>query len=361
MRLRALKQDEYQAIRDEWNSMVMKAGTGVLGFDVTATYEWAMALWDSHLQGVQEEILLLEDGGQVKGVIPLYRSSKRLRSVACRQISPLYELYSQRSGFPFQSPCDDSFRFVMHNLFQQAPSWDICELTVVDGSTTALLLTRFLNEKRTRYEVLGHETSPYMMLSPSWSAFLERLSPKFRSNLRAYEKKFRALGEVSYRHYRDAGKADEFLESMLAIERESWKETAGTSITGHAVQQAFYERFIEVASERGWFSGHLLLLGSEPVAYIYGLTFNNCFSSMKTSYKSKYQKMGTGHLVRMFALQQLHADGVAMHDFTGLCEEHKLAWADRTYTRTTYRIYNRTVRSCAVHVWGSVARLWARG
>jgi hypothetical protein len=75
MRLRALKQDEYQAIRDEWNSMVMKAGTGVLGFDVTATYEWAMALWDSHLQGVQEEILLLEDGGQVKGVIPLFQKA----------------------------------------------------------------------------------------------------------------------------------------------------------------------------------------------------------------------------------------------------------------------------------------------
>ena len=359
MQIRSLERGEaYEAIKDSWNRLVLKQSSGILQFDVTATYEWAMTLWDTHLGRKNEQILVLEESGQMKGVIPLYRREKRLRSILCRQISPLYDLYSQRCGFILDDPSEETFPLVMNYLLQKVPGWDVFEFTLVDGSRSDTHFKRFVEREKLRYELVGSEKSPYMQLSPSWSSFSERLTSKFRSNLRSYEKKLRAVGDLKYKSCHRLDEVEEFLGAMLAIERDSWKETAGTSITGNPIQEAFYNQFTRVASEQGWFSGHLLWLGEEPIAYINGFTFNGCFSSMKTSYKAKYQKMGTGHLIRMFALQQLHAEGVKTHDFTGLCEDHKLAWADSSYTRSSYRIYNKSLRTLAIRACGKMAAIW---
>ena len=359
MQIRSLERGEaYEAIKDSWNRLVLKQSSGIFQFDVTATYEWAMTLWETHLDLKNEQILVLEESGQVKGVIPLFRREKRLRSILSRQISPLYEIYAQRCGFILDDPSEETFSLVMNYLLQEIPGWDVFEFTLVDGSTSDHRFKQFVEREKVRYELIGTEKSPYMELSASWASFSERLSSKFRSNLRSYEKKLRAVGDLKYKACHRLDEVEEFLGAMLEIERDSWKEIAGTSITVNPLQEAFYNRFIRVASERGWFSGHLLWLGEEPVAYIYGLTFNGCFSSMKTSYKAKYQKMGAGHLIRMFALQQLHIDGVKIHDFTGLCEDHKLAWADSTYSRSSYRIYNKSLRALGAQVYGKMAAIW---
>lgn len=359
MQIRLIERGEaYEAIKDSWDHLVLKHSSGIFQFDVTATYDWAMTLWDNHLSKKNEQILILEEGDQVKGIIPLYRAEKCLRSVTCRQISPLYELYSQRCGFLLDDPSEETFAFMMKYLFEKVQDWDVFEFTLVDGSTSDHRFKQFVEREKVRYELVGTEKSPYMELSASWASFSERLSSKFRSNLRSYEKKLRAVGDLKYKACRNVDEVDGFLVAMFEIERDSWKEMAGTSITGNPVQEAFYKRFISIASERGWFSGHLLWLGDEPVAYIYGLTFNGCFSSMKTSYKAKYQKMGAGHLIRMFALQQLHIDGVKIHDFTGLCEDHKLAWADSTYSRSSYRVYNKSLRAFGAQVYGKMAAIW---
>ena len=359
MQIRPIERGEaYEAIKDPWNRLVLKQSSGILQFDVTATYEWAMTLWDTHLGRKNEQILVLEDSGQVKGVIPLYRREKRLRSILCRQISPLYDLYSQRCGFILDDPGEETFSLVMNYLLQKVFGWDIFEFTLVDGSRSDLHFKRFVEREKLRYELIGSERSPYMELSTSWSSFSERLSPKFRTNLRRSEKQLRGVGDLKYKAYQRLDEVDEFLGAVLEIERDSWKEMAGTSITRNPVQESFYNRFTKVASERGWFSGHLLWLGEEPIAYLNGLAFNSCFSGMKTSYKAKYQKMGIGHLIRMFALQQLHVEGVKIYDFAGLCEPHKLAWTDSTYSRSSYRIYNSTMRALAVQACKKMAAIW---
>lgn len=351
----------YEELKDSWNQLVLGHGTGIIHFDVTATYEWAMALWEIHLGRTDERILILEEAGKVQGIFPLCLTKVRVRSVPCVRVLPLSELYSQRCGFVLADTNGEQFRVMMQYLFHEVPGWDVFEFTLVDGSASDRQFKTFLESSSVYHELVGSERSPYMELGASWATFLERLSAKFRSNLRSYEKKLRSLGELRYKAFHSLGEADEFLAAMLAIEQDSWKERAGTSITGNSLQEPFYKHFIKVAAERGWFSGHLLLIGDEPIAYIYGLVFNGCFSSMKTSYKEKYQKMGTGHVVRMFALQQLHAEGVKTHDFTGLCEDHKLAWADSAYSRTTYRVYNKTIRGIVVRALGklSAVRKWA--
>lgn len=361
MRIRLLeRQKGYEEISEAWNALVLQHGPGITGFDVTATYEWAMTLWATHLASQNEQIAVIEEGSLVKGVIPLYRLQKPFRSLTCAQIAPISEIYSQRSGFVLAQADDAAkvFRAAMEFILNELPPWDLFEFTIVDGSTADLLFKRYIQEKSLPYELIGREKCPYMELQNSWEKFLGTLSSKFRGNLRSYEKKMRGAGELRYKTYKCPSQSEEFLAAMLEIERDSWKEAAGTAILAHPLQEAFYRRFIEVASLQGWFSGHLLILDEEPIAYIYGLVFNGCFTSMKTSYKSKVHKMGPGHLIRMFALQQLHAEGLALHDFTGLCEDHKLMWANKIYQRSSYRIFSGTPRAFLTRGYGALSALW---
>jgi len=144
---------------------------------------------------------------------------------------------------------------------------------------------------------------------------------------------------------------------MIEVESESWKEFSGTSITHPDEQEKFYRIFAKYAIANGWLCGHFLEVKGEPIAYIYGVNFNGIFSSLKVSYKVRFKAYGPENLIRMYTLQELYKQRVRINDFTGVCEEHKMRWANKTYGRTTYRLFNRTLKGVSLQAISKI-RQW---
>ena len=59
---------------------------GAHGFDVTATYEWAMVLYDNFLRDKPLMVVTLEDAGEVVGILPCYFRARgpQLAASMCR-------------------------------------------------------------------------------------------------------------------------------------------------------------------------------------------------------------------------------------------------------------------------------------
>lgn len=339
--------DACAVLREPWNQIVASQSGDILGLDVTCTFEWAMTLWRNHLERKEQRVLVLESDGEVAAILPLHQFKKQIHGLPCRVIAPFTELYSGRTGFLLRDPSPEQFAALFESLTDSVKDWDVFQFTLVDGSSQQRAFFDWQRGSGLTCEEISKQASPYIVMQENWDQHFASLPKKFRSTIRNGEKRMRDHGQLEYREFRDPSAIRDFAAASLEIEKDSWKEAAGTSLTVNQLQENFHTDFLSSAAENGWLSGHLLLLNNEPVAYIYGLLHNEIFSDLKESYKSRYREMSPGHVLKSFAFQSLYAHAARLYDFMGLCEEYKMKWTDKTYSRSTYLLYNRTTRGWA--------------
>ncbi len=347
---------EWNQFRNDWDAIVESQNAGITGLDVTSTSTWAETLWDNHLGRKGMEVFIAESGGRIEALIPYYRSTKTVHSVPCRSLAPITELYSGRCGFLLREPRPEILSDVLMGLAKHVASWDVFLFTLVEESASGLLLQESERHSGLRLERISSQRSPYIVQDKTWEEYFASLPKKFRWNLRNFEKKMRAAGEIVYRVFESGSDLEHFRSAVQEIEKGSWKEEATSSLTANALQQSFHTRLMYAAADRGWLSGHVLEFRGEPVSYVWGLLYGNVFHDLKESYKSAYRELGPGHVLKLHLMEKLFARRVAFYDYMGFCEEYKMRWTDKTYLRSTFLLYNRTLTARAARFGGRVKR-----
>ncbi len=333
-----------QFLRRDWDEIMERQCSDISQLDLTSSFDWAMTLWAIHLQGREQEVLVLRSGNEIVGILPLYGMRRNIRRVSCRGLAPLTELYGGRSGFLLRSPQIEYLNALFACAERSPNGWDTFLVTVVEGSAHEKLLLGLARKKGWHSLLLAREESPYISFHENWESHFASLPKKLRSTMRNGEKRLRERGELAYRECRLEEEVREFNAAVDAIERDSWKAATGTSIASNPVHEAFHRMLALRATEKGWFSGHLLLLNAEPVAYVMGLLHQGVFLDLKESYRASFREMSPGHVLKSFAFARLYERGTRLYDFMGKCEEYKMKWTDRTYRRSSYLFFNRTLR-----------------
>jgi CelD/BcsL family acetyltransferase involved in cellulose biosynthesis len=202
---------------------------------------------------------------------------------------------------------------------------------------------------------IEEQHSPFISLQDKWERHFAGLPKKFRATIRNGGKRLRERGELGYRECVGPQAVADFNAAVIEIEKDSWKGPAGTSIASNPVHEAFHRAITERAAENEFFSGHLLLLDQQPIAYVMGMLYNGVFLDLKESYRNTFREMSPGHVLKNFLFARLYERKVLLYDFMGNCEEYKMKWTDRTYCRVTYLFFNKTLRGKAAG-WLSLLR-----
>ncbi len=354
--MEALRQPgDWESLRAGWNEIVARQSSGIEDLDVTASFDWAITLWETHLQRGEMEVLTLREADEIMAVLPLYRFRRTIRRIPCRAVAPVTELYSGRIGFLLREPGTDLLESLLEHMRRRISDWDITNLSLVRDSTHEKLFLEYARRHGLRTKVLEENFSPYIPLQDSWNRHFSSLPKKLRSTIRNGEKRLRERGELSYRECRTPEEAAEFNSAVREIEQDSWKEASGTSIASNPIHASFHSSMTLRAAQNGWFSGHLLLLDGEAIAYVMGLLYNGIFLDLKESYCNSFREMSPGHVLKNFLFAKLYEQNARVYDFMGKCEEYKMKWTDKTYCRRTYLLFNKTLRGEAAR-W--LSTLW---
>lgn len=269
--------EQCATLRGEWDTIVARHSDDILQHDVTATYEWAhdlAAVWQGRNPGMQHLIFVLKRDGCVAGILPLYRTTRRMHRRSYRQIAPITQVYSGRVGFLLRDESPEDLAGLLDHLFVNVPAWDVFEITLVDGSVSDALFHQYCRTKGRRCEIIGKRMTPYTVLDCTEEEYVKSLPKTLRQGMKKGYKKLMEAGPVEHRCCTEPRDLESFYEAVRDIERNSWKESAGTSLTKNPYQDDLYGSFMRSAAERGWFSGHLLCYREEPIAYNYGLLHN---------------------------------------------------------------------------------------
>jgi len=353
--------EECQQLRESWDNLLNSQSESIDQLDLTAGFDWAMALWQSHLKESDQSVLVLRDAAGISGILPLQRFQKTVRGVSCRSVAPITELYAGRTGFLLREPQLSTLQELFACLAKLDTRWDAFVLTVVKDSEYERLLLDQTEHQGWHVLRLGEERSPFIPFQDTWEQHFASLPKKLRSTMRNGEKRLREKGDLTYLECRSPEEVAQFNAAVDSIERDSWKAEAGTSIASNSVHHAFHQNLALRAAAAGRFSGHLLLLNGEPIAYIMGLLHNGVFLDLKESYRVSFREMSPGHVLKYFAFARLYEQGTRLYDFMGKCEEYKLKWTDRTYSRVTYGVISNTLRGRAVQLANFVSNLRSRG
>ena len=337
--------EECARLKDDWNEIVAQEAASIHGMGVTETYDWAMAVWRNDLAAKPQTIIALRDGDRVVGILPCYRRMTKFLGAGRRELAPLTELYSGRCGFLLRSGSPDHLRQLLRFLHAEIRDWDRFSFTLVDDSASDRAFRAVSSRENYPIRKVGTYESPFISLSGCWERYFNGLRKQFRYNLRSGDAKLTSLGSSSFKIYRQKESVGEFLQKILEIERSSWKETAGSSVTAEPRQENFYKIFTPIAAENGWLRGAVLELDGVPIAYNYGLMFEGICCCLKTSYSEKLKSLGPAQITMYKLLKALCAtEDITAYDWMGRCEPFKMRWTSLTYTRTHYIMYRKNLR-----------------
>jgi CelD/BcsL family acetyltransferase involved in cellulose biosynthesis len=341
----------FDNLADDWDRILASCANGINGPDATCSLVWARTLGTTLLAESEVHTLTISNGNRVVGILPTYGTSKSDSPIRLRERRLITEAYSGRTGLLVDNNDPSLVQRLLEASRCRAPPWDLMLLHVVADSPSHVAVAKAVRELSLNILDLGSNKSPYIELGTSWNELLGSLPKKMRWTIRKSEKDLAAKGELAFEEIRSPADAGTFLDSVYQIERKSWKEASGTSITAQNKQQSFYESLVRLAGQRGMLNAYLLRLNGEPIAYILGiLSSDRVFLDLKESFNSDYSEHSPGHVLKRFAIESLIARGALLYDFMGNCEPYKMKWTDKTYTTVSLAIYNSTIRGRLAYV-----------
>jgi len=336
--------DECHDLREDWNEMAAKNSCGPFGIGVTCTFEFFETIAQTHLNETKQHILVARDSGRVMGILPCYSIKNRNLGMRQWDLKQISEIYPGRTGFLLREQSMKCLAALLDTLYKELKIWDTFSITMVKESVSEKLLLDTLRDRRYRIEQVGVTHVPYIELSSTWDDYLLTRKSHFRSGLKRRRKKLASQGVLEIKKYATEEEVPEFLDAMLKIERQSWKESSGTSLTRNPKQEEFHRQFAVVCARAGWLRCYLLCFDGLPIAYHYNVLYSGVLYDFKSSYIESYKRNAPGKILRSMFLEQIIDEGVKFMDYLGDLQPHKMDWTDKTYQLTNYRLFNDSLR-----------------
>lgn len=352
--------EQLTGLADSWAGLLRQDAGLANGIGIYGTSDWTLSLWENHLQSRPQNILVLEDEGEICAILPFHRRINGGFPLRERVIEPITEIVSGRAGFLLKHASPDYLEAIFRFLYAEVPGWNTFRCTLVDGSASDQAFAGVAANGRYHVANVGSRASPYICLPAQLASYLAGLSKNFRDNLKKSERRLRKAGTLAVRFHQKPEEVADFISAVLSVERRSWKELAGTSITTNPIQEGLYRRFLTSAAENGWLLGTVLSVDDNPLAYAMGFIFENIYYNEKASYDESMRASGAGSYIYLPIIEELYRRGVRLFDFMGKCEEFKMRWTQATYTRTTWMLYNNSVGGNLLRAKHAAGRLLDR-
>jgi len=231
--------------------------------------------------------------------------------------------------------------------------WDVLELPDVPPREGALGAARELVElaKAARRTTGLWESmqTPYIPLEVSKDALMERLTAKFRSNLRRRRKKLAEQGEISFERFTGGPELDAKLEEGFALEAAGWKGREGTAISSDAATRAFYGALAHASADSKSLSLFFLRAGGRAVAFYFALTHAGICALPKLGFDESLSQASPGHLILEDVLADCCDRNLREFDFLGPNMPWKQEWTDKFRVHHWCYAFGDSLRGRALH------------
>ena len=313
---------DIDALEEEWSALVRE---GQYSEPFFQPY-WFRAFAQSFHRGRPAPFVIVRQGGELKGLLPLRRSSRFWGKIPARSLSSLSGIHSCRFDFMIEA----------HNVPE-------------GGGFEALMR----HADRNGYLVARWPTllSPYLNVPIGVKDGLQNCPARYKKDRKRLENRFRKFqeeGDVSFEVLNDFDEG--FFQEFLHLEGAGWKGKAGGSIDRDPTIIEFYREALGRAASKGHLRMCALTLNGRRVAMELALVTENKYYSPKIAYDEGLSKFGPGQLMVRRIIQHLADQGIEKYDLLGPRARHKALWAGEVRPHANCFIFRPTLAGTAYYL-----------
>lgn len=342
-------------LRAAWEELFATAG-----HEPSTSFEWTAAMCAHHVRlGDEVRVLIVRRGAAIIGLLPLRVRAVPLLGQDVKLLAPLCEEYNTHSDWLLSERAPSVVESIVGAIEALDVPWDCYRMSrLLEDNPLRSLLERALL-RRTKPHLLRPGNPSYVLRLPqTYDEYLTSRSGKFRNYVKRVARK---VGDVNIRVVTPGCGADvveEAFNDVLAIERSSWKEAHGTSITAVHHQAGFYRDLSRTAHEAGRLHLQVLRIEGQPAAYNLGYLWRGQYWYLKTSFRDDQRHVSPATLLRAHLIADMIARGATTFDFPGDPYEWERQWTDQIRWHSALTVYAPTIRGRLLY---AAERVWHRG
>ena len=292
-------------------------------------------------QGLADDLRLLIawEGSSMVGVLPYLVREEKYWGVPLDTIDLANNVLSYHHEVVARAAHEELIEALLAG--PDLEDWQVFRVVGVEhGGETARALRAVGSRKRRCVVEYPSVESPFLPIEGTWESYLSRRSRNFRYNLNRKRRSLDQLGRWEVRWSESEGDVPRLIEDILAIERESWKVSAGMAISGHADEERYYRLLLPVMARNGWLYASTLCLSGRPIAYSLCYRAHGRIGQLKTSFVEEHAGMSPGFIVTAAAIERAFSERCVEFDFLGDVMAHKLSWTERSRRHVSYFVFN---------------------
>ena len=333
--------DSLPALEQDWRHLFEAADS-----EPAVSFEWTQALVRTEIAPTDAGYVVeIRCGDRLVGVVPLVARAARVFGQQHVVLRPLSELKNTHSDVLVDEPRGDALRAFLEALRTIDRRWDSIRLSkLVDGHAAtpqleeAAVSVGYTPRRRFR------KAAYWLQLPRSLDEYLAARSGKFRNYAKRAEKKLRAAGQLQDIEITTASEFEAGYDALLHVERASWKEPHGTSISARPRQAALFRELGRALATSGALHLQLLTLDGEPIAHNYGCIHRGTYYYLKTSYAACHRPRSPATFLRLSLIEKMIARGLSAIDFCGTPYGWQQQWTATYRWHHVLSIYQNTWR-----------------
>jgi len=333
--------DGLSALEPEWRQLFE-----VSDCEPAMSFEWTQALARTQLTSSDScFIVQVRRGDTLVGVVPLVLRAARVFRQRHDVLRPLGELKNTHSDLLLAERSPETAGAILRALSGLGARWDSLRLSkLLEGHPLTALLEHECMALRLTPRRRYRKAAYWLPLPPTFEEYFASRSSKFRNYARRAEKKLRGAGQLLELEITTPEAFDSGYDALLQVERASWKEPHGTSISAVPRQAALYREWGRAAAARGQLHLQLLMLNDAPIAHNLGLIHRDTYYYLKTSYAAAHRPLSPATFLRLSLIRKMIARGLKAVDFCGTPYEWEQQWTDNYRWHHVLSIYADTWR-----------------
>lgn len=308
--------DALTAYRSDWQRL-LKVTPGGTFF---RSLEWLQVYWKHFAEDQTLRVLVVRDGEQVTGIVPLCVRRIKSKFGLCRILTFPFDDWGSFYG-PVSADLTKTLCTALDYIQHSRRDWDLLDLRCVDSTGFECGATeQALKSMNVSFETLMWCQTAYVDLKQNWEQYLGSRSTRARKTYLCSEKRVQQEGNVKYLRYRPAGAAAgesdprwDLYDQCEEIARQSWQ---GRSTTGTTLSHASVAPFIRDVHERAVQAGavdlNMLFVAGRPAAFNYNYVYNGLVYSLRMGFDPGVSVKGAGCVLmgRMIQDSMLRGDRI---------------------------------------------------
>ena len=356
-------ESSFHALCSQWNKLAKMS----LPTSVFLRFEWFYSAWQWRKFDSELNIVCVERGGQLIGILPLVIASKTVYRIVYQCLEFLCVPDTQMCNI-ISSPDDIETvtKAAVDELLSMGSHWDTLELKYLpkDALFSATLSSIIKKKEYALKEIETFDKNLYFRLD-DWPAFYSRKSRRLKKSCNNVRNRInKNFHTVEVKHYKGTDKRmDAFLpvlKTVIQISKNSWKAGTGFSLNNSG-PNAFIHALTEKAVEQGWLSLWVLYLEDEAVAMEYQVNDGNNIYALRSDFSVAFSKYSVGTFLNRQIMEKIFDENASAY-FMGPGENaYKVPWSEEILNLKNLKIYGPTIRGKALYyIENAIAPLYRK-